>query len=195
MAKLRAIAGTVIGLLLLIGAGTYLYKSYRVPAPQPEAATETGTLTIPTVDEMCQARGATDADALKQCRADENAAGEFVIAWMAYNNFIVDGQISLGQIQSLASLDDNGPLAGLGSDPSLAGDPSTSGFDLADPLIDPATGSSITAGVDPLTGLPNGFLQSPAQLALYCLQMATDWMAMHDCISENDPSSQIGGAP
>jgi hypothetical protein len=117
---------------------------------------------------------------LKQCQADENAAGEFVIAWMSYNNFIVNGAISLDQIQLIASLDDSSPLGDPGADPS-------NGLDLG--------GDPLASGADPFTGSPSSFLQSPAQLALYCLQMSGDWVTMHDCISSNDPSSTLAGTP
>jgi hypothetical protein len=135
---------------------------------------------------MCKARGAAEGDAFKQCETAENAAGEFVISWMGYNNFIVDGAISLDQIQAIASLDDASPLGELGADPSL-------GPDLGDPLSGGDYSSAISSGVDPIGGSASGFLQSPAQLALYCLQMSGDWITMSDCISTNDSSSSISG--
>jgi hypothetical protein len=198
MVNTREIAAAVIGGVMLMGAGAYLYVTYRekAPAPAQQAAdSDSGTLHVPTIDDMCKAMGATAGDALKQCQSDEQAAGEFVVAWMGFNNFIVNGEISLDQIQAIASLDDTSPVSG--ADPSLGGDPSL-GYD---PSIDPSLGgdpsapSQITAGIDPVTGQPLGFLQSPAQLALYCLQMAGDWVTLHDCISENDPSTHIDGTP
>jgi len=193
MVNTREIAAGVIGAVMLAIGGTYLYSSYRA-APfgplQPEAS-NVATLNIPPVDQMCRSLGATEGDALKQCQADQGAAGEFVIAWMAYNNFIVGGAISLDQIEALASLDDASPL----SDPSLGLDPGA-GFDPgANPSLLGGQGSpsQSASGVDPVTGAPLGFLQSPAQLALYCLQMSGDWVTLHDCISENDVSTQANG--
>jgi hypothetical protein len=189
MASAREIMAIAIGGAMLIGGGVYLYRFYRADiAPRQQTAESAGgTLVIPAVAEMCRSRGATEGEALKQCEADENAAGEFVIAWMGYNNFIVEGAISLDQIQAIASLDDASPLGDLSADPSL-------GNDLGgDPLGQGDVSSGITSGTDSLTGTPSGFLQSPAQLALYCLQMSGDWITMSDCISTNDPSSSISG--
>jgi hypothetical protein len=190
MAKLRAIAAAAIGLAMIGGAGTALYKVYRQPpsVPLQEEASVQPTLVIPTIDQMCKTLGAAEGDALKQCQADENAAGEFVTAWMNLNNFMIDGQISLEQIQILASLDDSSAL------PQLNPADPTSGFAPSDPSLGADPPSQITAGIDPVTGQAQGFLQSPAQLALYCLNMSGDWVSLHDCISENDPSSHIDGA-
>jgi len=190
MLNWRDLVALSFGAVMIAGAGAALF-SYRQAQDKTTGEAQTTGLQIPTVEEMCKTLGATQGDALKQCRSQEEAAGEFVVAWMGLNNFIVDGEINLGQIQLLSSLDDSGALSGLSSDPSL-------GFDLsADPALvtDPsAGGSQITAGIDPATGAPLGYLQSAAELALYCLEMSGDWITLHDCISENDPSSHIGGA-
>jgi len=194
--KRHDLAALILGATMVVGAGVVvLFHQRPASAPAQTADAESSGLKIPTVEEMCTRLGAAEGDALKKCRDDEQAAGEFVIAWMGLNGFIMDGEINLGQIQLLASLDDTDALSGLGSDPSLGLDPSL-GDPSADPSLtgDPSTaGSQITAGIDPVTGTPLGFLQSPSQLALYCLQMSADWVALHDCISENDPSSHIGG--
>ncbi len=186
-----------------IGALGYYEHDKIFPPKPPAAATEAeaGGLNIPTIDEMCKSLGAGSGDELNKCQQDERDAGEFVIAWMGYNNFMVDGQINVSQIQLLADLGESAATSGLGADPSTLGfDPSGGGFDLgADPSLggDPSgLGGPITAGIDPVTGQPQGYLQSPAELALYCLQMSADWVTMHDCISENDPSSHLaGGGP
>jgi hypothetical protein len=193
MRNRRELVALVFGAIMIVGAvAVVMFAQHSAAAPQNESAdADSGGLTIPTVEEMCKRLGAAEGDALKKCRDDEQAAGEFVIAWMGLNGFIVDGEINLGQIQLLASLDDTDALSGLGSDPSLGLDPS-----LGDPSADPSfagdPSAQITSGVDAVTGAPLGYLQSPSQLALYCLQMSADWVALHDCISENDPSSHIG---
>jgi hypothetical protein len=196
MLNRRDVAALVLSGLMIGGVGAVVAFGHRQPVTPQDQTADSGGLKIPTVEEMCKTLGAIEGDALKQCRDQEQAAGEFVIAWMGLNGFIVNGELSLGQIQLLASLDDNGALSGLGPDPAAGFDPSL-GFDPnADPSLlgDPsASGSQITSGIDPLTGAPLGYLQSPAQLALFCLQMAGDWVTLHDCISENDPSSHIGG--
>jgi hypothetical protein len=155
------------------------YPTTPAPAPQTAAAqapADGNTLVIPTVDEMCATLGAGAGDALKQCQNDENAAAEYVIAWMGLNNFIANGSIDVAQIQLIASLDPSDPLAAPQFDPSVGGSPY----------------------VDPTTGAPtDGQFQSPAQIALYCLGMSPDWLMMHDCISQNDSSvsyqSAFGG--
>ena len=49
--------------------------------------------------------------------------------------------------------------------------------------------------IDPVTGTPvGGAFGSPAQLALYCLGSTADWMRMHECISQNDPSTSLEAA-
>jgi hypothetical protein len=155
MRNRRELVALVLGAVMIAGAGAVIMFSQRpAAAPTQTADADSGGLKIPTVEEMCKRLGAAEGDALKKCRDDEQAAGEFVIAWMGLNGFIIDGEINLGQIQLLASLDDTDALSGLGSDPSLGldlnfGDPS------ADPSLtgDPSAGSSqITSGVDPLTG-------------------------------------------
>jgi hypothetical protein len=189
MRNRRELVALILGGTMIAGVGAaFVFSNRQAPAPQAQS----GRLQIASIDQMCKALGASEGDAYKKCQADEQAAGEFVFAWMALNNFIVNGDISLEQIQLIASLDQPDPFAGLGSDPSLLSDPGLG----ADPSLigDPsASGSQITSGIDPVTGAPLGFLQSPAQLALFCFQMAGDWVTLHDCISENDPSSHIGG--
>ena len=179
--------------LALLGVTHYraLLGTAQVAGEQaePQAA-----LNIPSIEQMCAASGLAAGDALTQCQADESSAGEYVIAWMGLNGFIADGAIALDQIQLLASLDGPGTdVFGLDpsndpslTDPSLGGDPSLLG--------DPALGDSVIGGVtDPLTGETSPLFQSPAQLALYCLSQSGDWIKMHDCISENDPSSRFAG--
>jgi hypothetical protein len=189
MASGREVLAIVMSGAILIGAGVYLYRfsSAASSTSQQTAEQSNGTLAIPAVNDMCKSRGAAEGEALKQCLADENAAGEYVIAWMGYNNFIAEGAISLDQIQAIASLDDASPLGESGTDPSL-------GLDVSgDPLAQGDITTAIASGADPFTGSPAGLQQSPAQLALYCLQMAGDWITMSDCISTNDPSSSISG--
>ena len=192
----REIVAAILGGAMVIGLVAYgVTHRERFLPPTPATVTAeapSSGLTIPTVDEMCKALGATEDDALKQCQDEENAAGEFVVAWMALNDFIVDGQISLEQIETLANLGDYTTADGLAADPILGGDSGIS----ADPALlgDPgAAPPQITAGLDPITGEPLGYFQSPAQLALFCLNMSGDWVTLHDCISQNDPSTHVGG--
>ena len=142
---------------------------------------------------MCTTLGAAAGDELKQCQADESAAGEFVVAWMGLNGFMGNGGIDIEQIQLLASLDSSDPFApdsSLGLDPSLGGDPSQ----LGDPTLGGGSGDTILGGVtDPLTGVETPLFQSPAQLALFCLGESSDWTKLHECISQNDPSSRFSG--
>jgi hypothetical protein len=191
----RELAALVLGAVMIAGAVVVVVFDQRpsLPPQTQTADADAGGLKIPTVEQMCKRLGAAAGDALKKCRDDEQAAGEFVIAWMGLNGFIVDGEINLGQIQLLASLDDTDALSGLGSGPSLGLEPSL-GDPSADPSLTGDASAQITSGIDPVSGTPLGYLQSPSQLALYCLQMAADWAALHDCISENDPSSHIGAA-
>jgi hypothetical protein len=190
----RELMALMLGGVMIAGVTAVLAVNHEALLAPRQTATEAqpGGLKIASIEQMCQTLGASEGDALKQCQTDEQAAGEFVFAWMAFNNFIVNGEISLEQIQLIASLDQPDAFAGLASDPSLPSDPGL-GFDpsgLGDPS---ASASQITAGIDPATGTPLGYLQSPAELALFCFQMAGDWVTLHDCISENDPSSHIGG--
>lgn len=192
MRSRRELMALMLGGVMIAGVTAVLaFNREALFAPRQTATgAQPGGLKIASIEQMCQTLGASEGDALKQCQTDEQAAGEFVFAWMAFNNFIVNGEISLEQIQLIASLDQPDAFAasdpsllsdsGLGSDPSGIGDPSGSG-------------SQITAGIDPATGTPLGYLQSPAELAIFCFQMAGDWVTLHDCISENDPSSHIGG--
>ena len=175
----------VLGLL-----GVTHYRALLGTAPVASAAPQ-AALNIPSIEQMCAAVGAAAGDALKQCQADESAAGEYVIAWMGLNGFIADGAIALDQIQLLADLD--GDSFGLDpssdpslTDPSLGGDPSLLG--------DPALGDPVLGGVtDPFTGDTSPLFRSLAQLALFCLGQSEDWVKMHDCISENDPTSRFSG--
>ena len=202
----RIALGPAIAILAGLGAVAYTERDRFFPPKAPPAEADAGGLKIPSIDEMCKTLGAASGDELTKCQQDERDAGEYVIAWMGLNNFLVDGGINLEQIQLLADLGGKDPTSGLGGDPATGGfDPATGGFDPSAGVFDPSAGGGfdptapdapITAGIDPVTGEPLGFLNSPAELALYCLQMSGDWVTMHDCISENDPSSSIsGGGP
>ena len=139
------------------------------PAASQDAPVQDAGLQIPTIDQMCAMQGAA-GDALEACREDETAAQEYVGAWMDYNGFINEGGLDLGQIELLASLADNDPL-------------------LANPLTDTDPATAIP-GVDTT---PDQF-QSPAQLALFCLTGADDWVRLHDCLAENDRDAVTGDA-
>ena len=111
---------------------------------------------------------------MMDCQALESSAGEFVIAWMGLNGFILNGGIDIQQIQLIAELDDASAVDPSSTfdptiDPGLALDPLLDpNFDpSADPLLDslPALGG-IT---DPNTGETLPVFASPAQLALFCL--------------------------
>ena len=145
-------------------------------------------LKIPTIDEMCKAAGATSAN-MASCQNDENAAGEFVIAWMGLNGFITNGEIDVSAIEFAAELGPDALSPLTNSDPGL-GDPSL------DPSLDPSGGDpNAEFGVDPQTGLPlDQSFDSPAQIAQYCLGTSMDWLQMHDCISKYDPSTQYNPA-
>ena len=60
----------------------------------------------------------------------------------------------------------------------------------ADPVLD----SEPTLGgvTDPNTGETSPVFASTAQLALFCLSGASDWLSLQDCISMNDRSIQLG---
>ena len=186
------LAGIVIAAVLAVIGVTHYRALLRIPSPDAEASADQTALRIPTIDQMCTTLGAAAGDALKQCQADESAAGEFVVAWMGLNGFMANGGIDIEQIQLLASLDSSDPFApdsGLGLDPSLGGDPSQ----LGDPTLG-GSGDTILGGVtDPLTGESTPLFQSPAQLALFCLGESSDWTKLHECISQNDPSSRFSG--
>ena len=101
--------------------------------------------------------------------------------------FLTDGRIDIQQIQLQAELSAADPTI----DPP-AGDPLDP---LADPSpdADPAQGLVPSPDADPLA--PAARLKMPpAQVALYCLTAAADdWLKMHDCITQNDPSSSLDG--
>ncbi len=188
-------AGIVIAAVLAVIGVTHYRALLRIPSPAAQASADQAGLKIPTIDEMCATLGATAGDALKQCQADESAAGEFVVAWMGLNGFMGNGGIDIEQIQLLASLDSSDPFSpdpSFGLDPSLGSDPSLGG----DPTLGGGTGDSILGGIsDPLTGESTPVFQSPAQLALFCLGEASDWTKLQACISQNDPSSRFSGGP
>ena len=158
-------AGIVIAAVLAVIGVTHYRALLRIPSPAAQASADQAGLKIPTIDEMCATLGATAGDALKQCQADESAAGEFVVAWMGLNGFMGNDGIDIEQIQLLASLDSSDPFApdpSFGLDPSLGSDPSLGG----DPTLGGGTGDSILGGIsDPLTGESTPVFQSPAQAA------------------------------
>jgi hypothetical protein len=188
------IAASVGGAVLLAVAGLFLGTHYRALL-HPGAASKTLAesdqfgLTIPTIDEMCKAVGATSAN-LESCKNDESAAAEFVIAWMGLHGFVANGIIDASLIQLAEDIgtDPASPLTnpdvGL-TDPSL-GDPS-----LGDPN---AAETGAEPNIDPATGLPvTESFESPAQIAKFCLSDSMDWLQLHDCISRYDPSSRFDG--
>jgi len=186
------IGGVALAAVVAFFGATH-YRAFfpTTPVASDEPVSQ-ATLTIPTIDEMCAGLGATQGDALKQCQTDESAAGEFVIAWMGLNGFIADGAISIDQIQLLASLDSD-PLgldSSAGADPALSGDPSLGLDALSDPSVtDPVFGNL----GDPFATDTSSTFSSAAELALFCLGQSQDWLRMHDCISENDPSRRFSG--
>jgi hypothetical protein len=198
MQMTREMMGAVIGGTATAAALAFFTITYEPPPPSQVA--ELATLNIPTIEEMCASLGATDPQSLMECTALESSAGEFVVAWMGLNGFILNGGIDIEQIQLIANLDDANAVdpaqtfdptidPGLGLDPGL--DPSL------DPNLDPALlGDSALGGVtDPLTGQTSPVFASPAQLAMFCLSGATDWISLQDCIASNDASTQLGGVP
>ena len=176
----------VLAVLALFFASHYQALVHPGAAVQNVAAeANPNLLVIPSVEELCKAQGAADGAALESCKNDENSAAEFVIAWMGLNNFLANGQIDLGAIE----------LAGeLGPD---AANPLTD----PDPNLDPSAGLDPTlalpntdANLDPVTGLPlDQSFQTPAEIAMYCLSNAMDWLEIHDCISRYDPSTRFTG--
>jgi len=185
------IAAGLGGAVLLAVVALFLATHYRAllyPGAAGKAAnadTNPNGLTIPSIDEMCKAAGATSAN-MESCKNDESAAAEFVIAWMGLHGFVANGAIDAGLIGLAAELgtDPASPLtsldAGLG-DPSLGDDPNAAETG-AEPNIDPATGLPVTESFD-----------SPAQIAMFCLSGSMDWLQLHDCISRYDPSSRFNG--
>jgi hypothetical protein len=188
------IAAVVGGAVLLAVAGLFFGTHYRAllhPGAAGKVVPEGDQfgLTIPTIDEMCKAVGATSAN-LDSCKNDESAAAEFVIAWMGLHGFVANGTIdsSLIQLAEDIGTDPASPLinpdAGL-IDPSL-GDPS-----LGDPN---AAETGAEPNIDPATGLPvTDSFESPSQIAKFCLGDSMDWLQLHDCISRYDPSSRFDG--
>ena len=191
MRKADWIAGGAGGAMLLAAAAVFGVTHYNAllhaSANQATANTDAQPgLTFPSIDEMCKAAGAT-ASNKESCVNDETSAAEFVGAWMQYNGFLTDGRIDIQQIQLQAELS--------AADPNIdppAGDPLDP---LADPSpdIDPAQGLVQSPDADPLAPSTDAKMP-PAQVALYCLTAAADdWLKMHDCITQNDPSSSLDG--
>jgi hypothetical protein len=176
-----ALGGAMVLAVVALFFGTHYQALFHLGAviqAANDGAANPNALNIPTIDEMCKAQGATSAN-MAACQGDEQAAAEFVIAWMGLNGFLTDGTIDIEQIQLAASLAETSS-ADLLTDPGLTGDP---GLDpTAEPNIDPATGLPVTESFD-----------SPAQIAMFCMSSSDDWLKMHDCISRNDPSSRFTG--
>jgi hypothetical protein len=176
----------ILGVLSLFFSTHYRALLHAGAAMQnlaAEAANANG-LNIPTIDEMCKAAGAT-ADNMASCQSEENAAAEFVIAWMGLNAFLTNGSIDIGQIQLAAELGPDAASPLTNPDPSLV-DPGLGDPSLGDPSAEP--------NIDPATGLPvDQSFDTPAEIALYCLSNSMDWLQMHDCISRYDPSTRFNG--
>jgi len=191
----RETMGSVIGGTAAAAALAFFALTHQPPAVTGEA--ETVSLNIPTVEQMCIALGASDPQSMMDCQGLEGSAGEFVIAWMGLNGFILNGDIDIQQIETIAMLDEANTIDPLSTfdptiDPGFALDPTLDpNFDPnADPLLD---GAPTLGGVtDPNTGETSPVFGSPAQLALYCLSGASDWLTLQDCISMNDPTIQLG---
>ena len=191
----RETMGSVIGGTAAAAALAFFALTHQPPAITGEA--ESVSLNIPTVEQMCIALGASDPQSMMDCQGLEGSAGEFVIAWMGLNGFILNGDIDIQQIESIAMLDEANTVDPLSTfdptiDPGFALDPTLDpNFDPnADPLLD---GAPTLGGVtDPNTGETSPVFGSPAQLALYCLSGASDWLTLQDCISMNDPTIQLG---
>jgi hypothetical protein len=195
MAMSRETIGSVVG-GVSVAAALAFFALMQPPLSAPGGEGERPTLSIPTVEQMCVSLGAIDPQSQMDCQALESSAGEYVIAWMSLNGFILDGGIDIEQIQLIANLDDSNSV-----DPSLT----------FDPTIDPGLGLNVDPGfdtdldvalasdpqlggvTDPLTGDTSPTFGSTAQLAMYCLSGATDWITLQDCISMNDPSTQLFG--
>jgi hypothetical protein len=184
------VAGTLGGAMVLAVLAVFFASHYQAllhPGAVQSAAVQANpnTLAFPSVEEMCKAQGVPEGAAMDSCKTDENAAGEFVIAWMGLNNFLANGEIDISAIE----------LAGeLGADP---GNP----LNDPDPALDPSAGLDPTlalpntdADIDPTTGLPlDQDFQTPAEIAMYCLSNSMDWLQIHDCISRYDPSTRFTG--
>ena len=191
----RETMGSVIGGTAAAAALAFFALTHQPPAITGEA--ESVSLNIPTVEQMCIALGASDPQSMMDCQGLEGSAGEFVIAWMGLNGFILNGDIDIQQIESIAMLDEANTVDPLSTfdptiDPGFALDPTLDpNFDPnADPLLDGAT--TLGGVTDPNTGETSPVFGSPAQLALYCLSGASDWLTLQDCISMNDPTIQLG---
>ena len=190
MQMTRETMGSVIG-GTVTAAALALFAFTHEPLPPPSQVAEPASLNIPTLEQMCAALGATDPQSQTECQAVEGSAGEFVIAWMGLNGFILNGGIDIEQIQLIAQLDEANAV-----DPSLTFDPSLgeSPLDPAlDPNLDPLLGGEPGLGgiTDPLTGETSPQFASPAQLAMFCLGGAVDWLSLQDCISMNDPTISL----
>ena len=189
------IAAVVGGAVLLAVVGLFFGTHYRAllhpgAAGKVVAEADQFGLTIPTIDEMCKAIGATSAN-MESCKNDESAAAEFVIAWMGLHGFVANGTIDTSLIQLAEDLgtDPASPL--INPDAGLAPD-----LGLTDPsLSDPnAAETGAEPNIDPATGLPvTESFESPAQIAKFCLGDSMDWLQLHDCISRYDPSSRFDG--
>jgi hypothetical protein len=194
----RETMGSVIGGTATAAALAFFAFTHEPALAPSEDLAQQVTLNIPTIEQMCLGLGAGDPQSMMECQAVESSAGEFVIAWMGLNGFILNGGIDIEQIQLIAELDSANTVdpaltfdptidPGLGVDPGL-------GLDV-DPSLDPALGDGLVLGgvTDPLTGETSPVFASPAQLALFCLGGAVDWISLQDCISMNDQSTQFGG--
>jgi hypothetical protein len=184
------VAGGLGGAMLLAVLALFFASHYQAllhPGAAQGVAAEANPniLVIPAVEELCKAQGIADSAAIESCKNDENSAAEFVIAWMGLNGFLTNGGIDMGAIELAAELgpDAANPL----SDP--------------DPTLDPSAGLDPTlalpnsdADLDPFTGLPaDQTFQTPAEIAMFCLSNAMDWLEIHDCISRYDPSTRFTG--
>jgi hypothetical protein len=184
------VLAAALGGVMVLGVVALFFGTHYQALFHPGAATQAANtapanpnaLNIPTIDEMCKAQGATSAN-MAACQGDEQAAAEFVIAWMGLNGFLNNGGIDLEQIQLAASLGET-------STGDLLGDPGVSG----DPGLDPTADPTAEPNIDPATGLPvTESFDSAGQIAMSCLSSSDDWLKMHDCISRNDPSSRFTG--
>jgi hypothetical protein len=191
MAISRERIGSVIG-GTAVAAALALSATLHQPAP---AEVQGSALNIPTVEQMCISLGAADPQSMMECQALESSAGEYVIAWMGLNGFITNGNIDIEAIQLIAMLDETNAVDPLATydpttDPSLALDPDLGGLTVG---ADPLAGNALGGVTDPLTGNTSPTFASPAQLAVYCLSGAVDWITLQECISMNDPSTQLFG--
>jgi hypothetical protein len=196
MAMTRERMGSIVGGTVTAAALAFFAITY-VPPAAPANEGEQVALNIPPVEQMCMSLGAADPQSMMDCTALESSAGEFVIAWMGLNGFILDGGIDIQQIQLVAELDSTNdvdptstfdPTIDPGFVPDVIEDPNL------DPTADPVLDSEPTLGgvTDPNTGETSPVFASTAQLALFCLSGAVDWVSLQDCISMNDRSTQLG---